>query len=61
MSELVVLLTIPEVAKACRVSDRTIRREIKRGKLRVKRIGRGVFVIEPELQRYLLADEPRRA
>jgi excisionase family DNA binding protein len=57
----IALMTIPEVALKLRVSERTVRREIKRGRLRVKRIGRSVFVIEPELERYLLAEEPRRA
>ena len=55
------LWTVPEAAKALRVSERTIRREVKRGKLRVKRIGRSVFVTDPELERYISADEPRRA
>lgn len=58
---LTVLRTIPEVALILRVSERTVRREVKRGRLRVKRIGRSVFVTDPELERYISADEPRRA
>jgi excisionase family DNA binding protein len=41
------LLTVAELAERWQVSARTIRREIKRGKIRVVRIGRSVR-ISPE-------------
>ena len=55
------LRTISEVTEFLRVSERTVRREIKRGRLRAKRIGRSVFVLQSELERYVSAEEPRRA
>lgn len=55
------LRTISEASEFLRVSERTVRREVKRGKLRAKRIGRSVFVLQSELERYISADEPRRA
>ncbi len=49
------LLTVQEVAEVIRVSERTVRRLIKRGDLTAYRVGeRGQLrVKEPELERYV--------
>lgn len=49
------LLTVPEVALAIRVSEKTVRRLIKRGDLQAYRLGeRGqIRVDERELERYV--------
>ena len=49
------LLTIPEVAEAMKVSEKTVRRLIKRGDLPAFKVGdRGQLrVEEQELQRYI--------
>ena len=50
--------TVTEVAHRLRVSDKTVRREIERGRLRVARIGKGrrharIRISEADLQAYL--------
>jgi excisionase family DNA binding protein len=47
------VLTISEAAEAARVSESTMRREIKAGRLKVRRIASCVRVLEPELARWL--------
>ena len=45
--------TIPETAKALRVTPQTIRSYIKRGKLKSQRIGRPILVTEKNLKEFL--------
>jgi excisionase family DNA binding protein len=47
------VFTIPEAAEKAKVSANTIRRQIKAGKLRARRIGSCVRILEPELARWL--------
>ena len=51
------LLTVPEVADKCRVSSRTVWREIRHERLRIVRVGKRIFVPEAFLRAYLLAPE----
>ena len=48
--------TTNEVAKELRVNKRTILREIKRGNLRVKKVGRKYLITETALRDYLVRD-----
>jgi excisionase family DNA binding protein len=53
------LLTVPEVAKRLRVSEKTVRRRIKSGHLKATRVGpRSVRVAEPDLARYVYVTTP---
>lgn len=51
------LLTIPEVADQCRVSPRTVWREIRHERLKFVRVGKRIFIPEAFLRAYLLAPE----
>ncbi len=52
MTQPVKLLRLDEAAEALAVSRRTLEREVKRRRLRVRRIGRAVRVSAAELARY---------
>lgn len=45
--------TISEAATASRVSERTLRREIKEGRLHARYIGRCLRILDEELARWL--------
>jgi len=47
------LLTIPDVAEFCRVSERTVRRWIKAGELPAIRLGRQWRIAKRDLKRFL--------
>ena len=47
--------TIPETAKALRVTPQTIRAYIKRGKLKGQRIGKPIVITETNLKKFLTA------
>ena len=47
--------TIPEIAKALRVTPQTIRAWIKQGKLKGQRIGRPILITESNLKEFLQA------
>lgn len=57
------LLTIPEVAEAMKVSEKTVRRLIKRGDLPAFKVGdRGQLrVEEQDLERYIVSQRVRVA
>lgn len=46
-------LTIVETAKLLRVCDRTIRRQIKEGKLKAYKVGRSYRITQESIQEYL--------
>lgn len=52
--------TIPDAARALGVSEWTIRREVREGRLHVRRIGRVVRVLDDELARWMCNDEAVR-
>lgn len=45
--------TIPEVAKALRVTPQTVRAYIKKGRIKSQRIGRPILITENNLKEYL--------
>jgi excisionase family DNA binding protein len=45
--------TIPETAKALRVTSQTIRAWIKQGKIKSQRIGRPILITERNLKEFL--------
>ena len=45
--------TIPETAKALRVTPQTIRAYIKQGKIKSQRIGRPILITENNLKEFL--------
>ena len=45
--------TIPETAKALRVTPQTIRAYIKQGKMKSQRIGRPILITENNLREFL--------
>ena len=47
------VLTISEAAKVARISETTLRKEIKAGRIRTRRIAGCVRVLDEELARYL--------
>lgn len=47
--------TIPETAKALRVTPQTIRAWIKQGKIKSQRIGRPILITEKNLKEFLQA------
>jgi excisionase family DNA binding protein len=47
------VFTIPGAAKHLKMHERTLRREIKKGKLQVRRIGGCVRILDTELARWL--------
>ncbi len=47
--------TIPETAKALKVTPQTIRAYIKRGKLKGQRIGKPIVITETNLKKFLTA------
>ena len=47
--------TIPETAKALRVTPQTIRAYIKQGKMKSQRIGRPILITENNLREFLQA------
>ena len=49
--------TIPETAKALRVTPQTIRAWIKQGKLKGQRIGRPILITDNNLKEFLKALE----
>ena len=46
--------TIPETAKALRVTPQTIRAWIKQGKIKSQRIGRPILITEKNLKDFLI-------
>jgi excisionase family DNA binding protein len=50
------VMLVPEAARRARVSDWTIRSEIKAGRLRALRIGRAVRILDEDLAAWLRAD-----
>lgn len=55
------LLTMPEVAERLRVSERTVRRLVASGQIRVVKIGRRSLVAESEVEAFLAAAFRRAA
>lgn len=51
------VLTIPEAAEKANVSANTIRRQIKLKKLRARRIGSCVRILDEELARWLREEQ----
>jgi len=49
--------TIPETAKALRVTPQTIRAWIKQGRIRSQRIGRTILITENNLKDFLQASK----
>jgi excisionase family DNA binding protein len=49
--------TIPETAKALRVTPQTVRSYIKRGKLKSQRIGRPILITDKNLKEFLEVQE----
>ena len=47
--------TIPETAKALRVTPQTIRAWIKKGRIKSQRIGRPILITESNLKEFLKA------
>jgi len=50
------VLTVPEAASQVAVSAGTLRKEIRDGNLRVRRIGRCVRILDEDLAAWLRAD-----
>jgi len=50
------VLTVPEAAAQAAVSAGTLRKEIKRGNLRARRIGRCVRILDEDLAAWLRSD-----
>ena len=48
--------TIPETAKALRVTPQTVRAYIKQGRLKGQRIGRPILITENNLREFLKID-----
>jgi excisionase family DNA binding protein len=51
------VLTVPEAAAQVAVSTGTLRKEIKKGNLRARRIGRCVRVLDEDLAAWLRVDQ----
>lgn len=49
--------TIPETAKALRVTPQTVRSYIKRGRLKSQRIGRPILITDKNLKEFLEVQE----
>ena len=49
--------TIPDAARRCGVSEWTIRKEIRENRLRARRVGRLVRVLDSELGRWMRGEE----
>jgi len=49
----ITLYTIKETAKQLSISEQTVRRYIKTGRLKGKRIGRPVLITSSELKRFI--------
>jgi excisionase family DNA binding protein len=47
------LLTVPEAAQRCRLSERQMWRHIKEGRLAVVRLGRAVRIRPGDLERFI--------
>jgi excisionase family DNA binding protein len=45
--------TIPETAKALKVTSQTVRTWIKQGKIKIQRIGRPIFIMKNNLWEFL--------
>ena len=50
------VLTVPEAATQAAVSAGTLRKEIKRGNLRARRIGRCIRILDEDLAAWLRSD-----
>jgi excisionase family DNA binding protein len=50
------VLTVPEAAAQAAVSAGTLRKEIKRGNLRARRIGRCIRILDEDLAAWLRSD-----
>jgi excisionase family DNA binding protein len=50
------VLTVPEAATQAAVSAGTLRKEIKKGNLRARRIGRCVRILDEDLAAWLRSD-----
>ena len=53
------VLTVPEAAAQAAVSAGTLRKEIKRGNLRARRIGRCIRILDEDLAAWLRSDGSR--
>jgi excisionase family DNA binding protein len=53
----IIFYTIPETAKALRVTPQTIRAWIKQGRIRSQRIGRTILITENNLKDFLQASK----
>ena len=51
------LYTVKEIAKAMEVEEQTVRRYIKRGFLKSKKIGRNIFITEAQLKEFIEANK----
>ena len=51
------LYTVKEIAKAMEVEEQTVRRYIKRGFLKSKKIGRNIFITEEQLKEFIEANK----
>lgn len=60
MTEGRLLHTLDEVAVLLRVSERTVRRLVARGELRVKHVGRKPLVTDRELAAFLARGDRKR-
>lgn len=59
MTEPVELHTVTEAVERLRISERTFFREVSRGRIRVRKLGRRTLVTSRELDAYI-ASLPRR-
>lgn len=53
------LLTVAEVARRLRLHQMTVRRQIRAGRLRAVRVGRGIRLREEDLEAFVTADRER--
>jgi len=51
----IIFYTVPETAKALKVTPKTIRSWIKQGKIKSQRIGRPIFITQNNLREFLQA------
>jgi len=51
----IIFYTVPETAKALKVTPKTIRAWIKQGKIKSQRIGRPIFITQNNLREFLQA------
>ena len=51
------LYSVKDIATAMDVSEQTVRRYIKRGYLKSKKIGRNIFITEAQLKEFIEANK----